>query len=81
MDADVRPQGVLMEHISAADSEEMVRKYRENKNAAKKRPVNETTTTGSEADALLAVLKDLVRITTRPSTTNCESQSFLGHTC
>ncbi len=58
--ADVRPQGVLMEHISAADSEEMVRKYRENKNAAKKRPVNETTTSGSEADALLAVLKDLV---------------------
>ena len=60
VDADVRPQGVLMEHISAADSEEMVRKYRENKNAAKKRPVNETATTDSEADALLAVLKDLV---------------------
>ena len=69
--ADVRPQGVLMEHISAADSEEMVRKYRENKNAAKKRPVNETTTSGSEADALLAVLKDLVE--SQPSQTPQQS--------
>ena len=71
VDADVRPQGVLMEHISAADSEEMVRKYRESKNAAKKRPVNETVTTNSEADALLAVLKDLVE--SQPSQTPQQS--------
>ena len=71
VDADVRPQGVLMEHISATDSEEMVRKYREGKSAAKKRPVNDTVTTNSEADALLAVLKDLVE--SQPSQTPQQS--------
>ena len=59
VDADVRPQGVLMEHISEADRDEMVKKYRENKNAAKKRPVNETVAASGAADALLATLQGL----------------------
>lgn len=59
VDADVRPQGVLMEHISEADRDEMVKKYRENKNAAKKRPVNEAVATSGAADALLATLQGL----------------------
>ena len=59
VDADVRPQGVLMEHISEADRDEMVKKYRENKNAAKKRPVNEAVTASGAADALLATLQGL----------------------
>ena len=59
VDADVRPQGVLMEHISEADRDEMVKKYRENKNAAKKRPVNEAVAASGAADALLATLQGL----------------------
>ena len=59
VDADVQPQGVLMEHISEADRDEMVKKYRENKNAAKKRPVNEAVATSGAADALLATLQGL----------------------
>ena len=59
VDADVRPQGVLMEHISEADRDEMVKKYRENKNAAKKRPVNEAVAASDAADALLATLQGL----------------------
>ena len=59
VDADVRPQGVLMEHISEADRDEMVKKYRENKNAAKKRSVNKTVAASGAADALLATLQGL----------------------
>ena len=59
VDADVRPQGVLMEHISEADRDEMVKKYRENKNATKKRPVNEAVAASGAADALLATLQGL----------------------
>ena len=59
VDADVQPQGVLMEHISEADRDEMVKKYRENKNAAKKRPVNEAVAASDAADALLATLQGL----------------------
>ena len=59
VDADVRPQGVLMEHISEADRDEMVKKYRENKHAAKKRPVNEAVAASGAADALLATLQGL----------------------
>ena len=59
VDTDVRSQGVLMEHISEADRDEMVKKYRENKNAAKKRPVNETVAASGAADALLATLQGL----------------------
>ena len=46
-------------HISEADRDEMVKKYRENKNAAKKRPVNETVAASGAADALLATLQGL----------------------
>ena len=57
VDADVRPQGVLMEHINSAASDEMVKKYRENKLAANKRPVNDSDSATAAADALLATLQ------------------------
>ena len=51
--ADERPQSVLMEHISEADRDDMVKKYRENKNAAKKQaeiaPVTDETASATQA--------------------------------
>ena len=62
--ADERPQSVLMEHISEADRDDMVKKYRENKNAAKKQaeiaPVTDETASATQAvDALWATLQSL----------------------
>ena len=75
VDADVRPQGVLMEHISEADRDEMVKKYRENKNAAKKRPVNEAVAASGAADALLATLQGLDTAPTGNTTSATEKPS------
>ena len=62
--ADERPQSVLMEHTSEADRDDMVKKYRENKNAAKKQaeiaPVTDETASATQAvDALWATLQSL----------------------